>query len=253
MSGLFHTILYQPIFNIFVGLYAVIPDVGVAIILLTIIIKGVLYPLTAKSIKAQKALSVVQPKLSAVKNEHKGNQQKIAEETMKIYKEHNVNPLGSCLPVLIQLPVFLALYWVLRDGLGSQSLEHLYPFIPNPGHINPIAFGFLDLSVGKTIWSLILALLAGVAQWWQTKGMMARRPAGGTGDQKADDMANMMNKQMLYVLPVMTVIIGYQLPAGLALYWFLSTILTGLQQYYLLRDKPTDVVLTVPPTTPPTP
>ena len=86
MSGIFHTILYQPIYNIFVGLYTLIPDVGVAIILLTILIKGVLYPLTAKSIKAQRALSVVQPKLNAIKDEHKGNQQKIAEETMKYTK-----------------------------------------------------------------------------------------------------------------------------------------------------------------------
>lgn len=251
MSGLFHTILYQPIFNVFVGIYSFIPDVGVTIILLTILIKGILYPLTAKSIKAQKALSLVQPKLAAIKNEHKGNQQKIAEETMKIYKEHNVNPLGSCLPVLIQLPVFLALYWVLRDGLGSQSLEHLYAFVPNPGHINPVAFGFLDLSQGKTVWSLVLALLAGVAQWWQTKGMMARQPKSATGDAKTDDMAAMMNKQMLYVLPVMTVFIGYNLPAGLALYWFLSTILTALQQYILLRDaRPGEGEVTPMPPTP---
>ena len=159
-----------------------------------------------------------------------------------------MNPLGSCLPVLIQLPVFLALYWVLRAGLGNGALEGLYSFIPNPGHLNPVAFGFLDLSQGKTVWSLVLALLAGVAQWWQTKGMMARQQKPATGEAKADDMAAMMNKQMLYVLPIMTVFIGYQLPAGLALYWFLSTILTALQQHVLLRSaRPGEGEVVQPP------
>ncbi len=238
MSGLFHIILYQPIYNIFVGLYTLIPDVGVAIILLTILIKAAFYPLTAKSLRAQKAMTAIQPKLTALRDTHKTDKQKLAEETMKLYKEHKVNPLGSCLPVLIQLPVFLALYWVLRDGLGSQGLDALYSFIPRPEHINPFAFGFVDLGVGKNIPSLVLAMLAGVAQWWQTKSMMAKRPKQATGDAKVDDMAEMMNKQMLYVLPIMTVFIGYTLPSGLALYWFFSTVLTAAQQHFLFKKEP---------------
>src|SRR3989344_3484895 len=105
IQTLFRTVLYQPILNLFIGLYSLIPDAGVAILLLTVLIKLLLYPLTAKSIEAQKSLTELQPKLEEIKKQHAGNQQMIAQETMKIYKEHKVNPFGSCLPILIQLPV----------------------------------------------------------------------------------------------------------------------------------------------------
>ena len=232
MRALFNLVIFQPIFNLFVGLYALIPDVGVAIILLTVLIKIILTPLTNKGIRAQASMAELQPKLEGLKRQHKDNPQLLAQETMKLYKEHKVNPVGSCLPLLIQLPVFIALYWVLQAGLANGSLDQLYSFVPNPGKINPISLGFFDLSKR----SIGLAVLAGAAQFWQAKMMVRTRPPKPTPEgAKDEDMMAIMNKQMLYMMPILTVVIGISLPAGLSLYWFVSTVLTGLQQLWLQK------------------
>ena len=238
MYELFQTILYQPIFNLFVGLYHYIPDIGIVILLITALIKGILYPLTDKSIRAQKELAELQPKIDAIKEKHKGNKQEISAATMKMYQEHKINPFGSCLPILIQLPVFIALYWVLRDGLTINDYTLLYSFVPNPGQINTVSLGFLDLS--KTH-NLFLAILAGASQFWQAKMMMRSRPKKPiTEGKKDEDMAAIMNQQMLYVMPLLTVLIGWQFPGGLAWYWLLNTLFTILQQKIVFSrsDKP---------------
>ncbi|OGH68949.1 MAG: hypothetical protein A3J66_00520 [Candidatus Magasanikbacteria bacterium RIFCSPHIGHO2_02_FULL_47_14] len=234
MGELFKILLHQPIFNGFVGLYNLIPDVGVVIVVITVLIKLALYPLTNKSIKAQKSLTDLQPKLEELKQQHKDNQQQLAQETMKLYKEHKVNPLGSCLPLLLQLPIFLALYWVLRDALTKDSFDLLYPFVANPGHIDPVSFGVFDLAKRN----VVLAVLAGLAQFWQAKMFSRKQPPKKAGEGGKDEsMMAAMNKQMLYVMPVMTVVIGLQLPGGLALYWFFSTLLTALQQLVLFKKQ----------------
>lgn len=232
MKAFFTTILYQPIINLFVGLYQVIPDLGVIIFLVTVISKALLWPLTTKSIRSQRVLAELQPKLEALKKEHKDDQQKMASETMRLYREHNINPFSSCLPLLIQLPVFIALYYVLQAVLQSNQFNLLYSFIPNPGTIKTVTFGFLDLHQP----SIVLALLAGASQYWQAKTMIDKQPKpAADADGKNESMSAMMNKQMLYFMPVLTVIIGWKLPAGLTLYWFFSTILTVAQQWYILR------------------
>lgn len=234
MSSLFNVVLFQPIFNSFVALYNFIPDVGVVILLITIITKIILYPLTASSLKAQKSMQELQPKLDALKNQYKDNQQQLAQETMKLYKEHKVNPLGSCLPILVQLPIFLALYWVMQAGLGNTRLDALYPFVSNPGHINTMTLGLLDLKER----SILLAVLAGIAQFLQAKMMVTKQPPKAAGEAGKDEgMMAMMNKQMLYFMPFMTAFIGLQLPGGLSLYWFLSTILTAVQQKVMFKKK----------------
>ncbi len=233
MSGLFETILYQPLFNLFVGLYNVIPDVGVVILMVTVLVKAALYPLTTSSIKAQKSLTDMQPKLDALKKQYKDNQQQLAQETMKLYKEHKVNPFGSCLPLLIQIPVFLALYWVLQKGLTGQDFSLLYSFVKNPGTINTVTLHLFDLKNP----SPVFAVLAGLAQFWQTKMMTTKRSPKAAGEAgKDENMMAMMNKQMLYVFPVMTVLIGLKLPGGLSLYWLLSTVLTALQQEFIFHS-----------------
>jgi YidC/Oxa1 family membrane protein insertase len=136
------------------------------------------------------------------------------------------------LPLLIQIPVFLALYWVLQKGLTGQDFSLLYSFVKNPGTINTVTLNLFDLKNA----SPILAVLAGAAQFWQAKMMTTKRPptTAGTG-AKDENMMAMMNKQMLYIFPVMTVLIGLQLPGGLSLYWLLSTVLTGVQQEIIFR------------------
>lgn len=235
MQAFFQAILYQPIFNGFVALYNLIPDVGIVVLIITVIIKLILYPLTSSSIKSQKALTDLQPKMEALKKEHKGDQQKIAQETMKLYKENKVNPLSSCLPLLIQLPILIALYYVLQRALSDNvSFDLLYPFVSQPDGIKTISLGFIEL--GKV--SPVLAILAGGAQFWQAKMMSTKRPPKEAGvGGKDEGMASMMNKQMLYMMPVLTVVIGFQLPGGLTLYWFLSTLFTALQQLVVFKKK----------------
>ncbi len=240
MTELFNLVLSQPIFNGFVALYNLIPDAGIVILIITVIIKMALYPMTDKSIKAQKALTDLQPKLDKIKEDNKGDQQKIAQETMALYKEHKVNPFGSCLPLLIQLPVFIALYWVLRETLmNGADFSQLYSFVSNPGEISALTLGFFDL--GKN--SFILALLAGGAQFIQARMFSKKRaPAVAGKGGKDENMTAMMNKQMTYFMPFITIIIGYQLPAGLTLYWFLSTLLTAVQQMFIFgKDKKKDI------------
>jgi len=237
MISLFETILYQPIFNLFVALYTLIPDVGAVVFILTVAIKGGLYPLTKSSLQAQQGLKKIQPKLKKIKEKY-DDQQKVAEKTMELYKEHDVNPLSSCLPILIQIPVFIALYWVLRNGLGTSDFHLLYSFVPNPGHINPVSMGLVDL--GKS-GNVILAALAAIAQYLQTKMMnpgasQQTQQEGEEGAEKAN-MMSMMTKQMKYVMPFMMFFIGYTLPAGVALYIFFSTGTTAIQHKMLGQDE----------------
>lgn len=233
MKALFQTIIYRPLFNLLVGLYNFIPghDAGVAIILLTVIIKVILWPLSASSIKSQRAMSSLQPKLNELKAKYKDDKQGLATATMALYKENKVNPFSSCLPVLVQLPVLLGLYWVLRDGLAGNHFNLLYGFVGNPGKLDPVAFGFLDLTA-PSIW---LSALAGLSQYFQAKMFVTKKPVIATPGSKDETMAAMMNKQMLYFMPVLTVIIGMQLPGGLTLYWLVTTLLTIAQQYLILK------------------
>jgi len=235
MIQLFNVILYQPLLNLLVFFYNVVPgsDVGVAIILLTIIIKLILYPLSQQSIKGQKALQDIQPKMDEIKKQYSNDKEKQAQALMQLYKDQKVNPFSSCLPLLIQLPILLAVYQVFRTGLSSNSLDLLYPFIQNPGQLNPIAFGFLDLSKSN----IVLALLAGAAQFWQAKMLSTKKPAIKSAGAKDENLMAAMNKQMLYFMPVTTVFIGISLPGGLVLYWFLVTILTALQQLIVFKKN----------------
>jgi len=239
MTAFFTTILYQPIFNLFVFLYDFIPDMGIIILIVTVAIKLALHPLTTKSIKAQKDLQEMQPKLEALKKEFKGDQQRIAQETMKLYSEHKVNPLGSCLPMLIQLQVFFALYYVLRGLFGEIRFDLLYSFVARPENISPISLGLFDLSQK----SIVLAVLAAGTQFFQARMMQSRKAPKEAGEGGKDEsMTSMMNKQMLYFLPIMTLFIGMSFPGGLTLYWFLSTLFMLLQQMWIFKKhgKPED-------------
>ncbi len=226
--NIFFVIFYQPIFNLLVWLYNILPghDLGLAIIILTFIIRLVLYIPSKKSIKAQKELASIQPEIEKLKEKHKGNQEKMGPELMALYKEKKINPFASCLPLLIQLPFLFAIYKVFLDGLTkSDSLNALYSFVANPGPLNPLAFGFFNLADK----SWVVAALAGIAQFWQSKMMMNKKQSSG--------LSGAVNSQMLYIMPVVTIIIGGQFPAGLTFYWLLTTLFSIAQQYIVLRGK----------------
>lgn len=240
MYHLFQVIFYQPILNLLVFLYNTISlqDLGVAIILLTVLIKLILWPLSRKSIQSQKALQELQPKIEELKVQYKDKQQEMGRALMDLYKQHKVNPFSSCLPLLLQLPFFIAVYQVFRDGL-SKHLELVYPFIKRPEVINSVFLGFLDLSKPN----IYLAVMAGAAQFWQAKMMMAKKVQKDTNATKEDSMSAIMNKQMLYFMPALTVFIGVTLPGGLTMYWLVMTLLTVLQQTLIARTQKTTSVV----------
>lgn len=230
---MFTTLIYQPLFNLLIWLVNVIPgnDVALAIIAMTIIIRIVLYPLSASSIKSQRAMTALQPKLEALKAKHKDDKQALAQATMALYKENKVSPFSSCLPLLIQLPVLLGLYWVVLRGLNGEGFDLLYSFVYNPGSINPIGLGIVDLAKP----SYVLAILAGIGQFFQARQLNRTRPAVKTDGSKDENMMAQMNKNMMYFMPLLTVVIGTQLPGGLALYWLVNTLLQIGQQYVVFR------------------
>ncbi len=228
----FFAVFYQPIFNFLIWLYNVIPgnDLGVAIIILTFVIRLILYPLSKKSIKSQKEMQTIQPEIEKIKEKYKGDQQKMGPEIMALYKEKKINPFSSCLPMLVQLPFLFAIYRVFFDGLTKDdSMSALYSFVANPGTLDVVAFGFFDLS--QKSW--IVALLAGAAQFWQTKMLMAKRQAGA----KPGGAAAAMSNNMLYFMPLVTIFIGSRFPAGLTFYWLLTTLFSVAQQYIVLSKK----------------
>jgi len=233
MREFFHAILYKPLYNLLIALVAFMPghDMGLAIIAITIIIRLILHPFSISAFRSQRSIQRMQPMLRELKEKHKGDQKAFGEASMKLYKDNKVNPASSCLPLLLQLPILLALYWVLRDGMNSVDVSQLYSFIPHPENVSAIAFGFLDLHKSNAI----IAILAGAAQFIQAKMIQTPAPAIKTEGSKDEAMMSMMNKQVLYLMPLLTVFIGWSLPAGLTIYWFLATVLTIAQQWYIFR------------------
>lgn len=247
LGNLYNTFLYQPLFNALIWIYHVLPwhDLGVAIILLTLFIKLLLFYPSLKGIRAQRSMQDLNPKLEAVKKEYADDKEELGRQIMALYKEHKVSPVSSCLPLLIQLPILIALFHVFQAGLKidattgllvPDSVSHLYGFLRDTyttTALNKDFLGFMDLTATHNI---VLAVAAGLAQFFQTKMMQSKRPVVKSEGSKDEDMTAIMNKQMMYVLPVMTVIFGYQFPSGVTLYWLASTLFTWIQQLFFLRD-----------------
>lgn len=236
ISTIYNEAIYRPLLNLLVFFYNIIPghDIGVVIVLLTILIRLILAPSFHKSLKSQKALNDLQPKLSELKEKHKDNKEAQARALMDLYKEHKINPLGSCLPLLVQLPVLIALYQVFNKALNNH-LAGLYSFVAQPEMINPKFLGLVDLSKP----SIAFGVVAGLAQYWQSKLMMPKNP----GNQ--DATAKAMALQTTYVLPVISVIIAIKLPAGLPLYWIVTTLFAVGQQYWINRKSAASAITPV--------
>ncbi len=230
-KALMTQILYQPLFNVLMLFYVYLPgrDFGVAIIVLTLIIRLILYPSYAQTLKAQQELKRIQPEIDEIRKRHKDNQAKQSEELMNVYKTNKVNPLGSCLPLLIQLPILYALYKVFMAGLNVDSLKLLYSWFPHiPTEINPTFLHFVpipSLEINLATPNIYLAVLAGVAQLWQSWLMMKLSPSTPT-----TGVNKLINMQMMYLFPILTIFIGMSLPAALALYWVATTVFTAIQQ-----------------------
>lgn len=230
ISQLFNNFLYKPLFNILIALYVFIPgsDFGVAIIVLTIFIKLLLYPLNVKAIKSQKAFAKLQPQIKEIQEKYKNEKQKQTTEIMALYKKEKINPFSGIGPLFIQLPVLIALYWVFQRGISMEYMKELYSFMPVPGQIKASFLGIIDLTKP----SIFLAVLSGILQYWQAKiSLFQNKSAASKEKKKKPDFADMMGKQMLYFMPIFTVIVLFSIPSAIGLYWSVSTLFMIIQQY----------------------
>lgn len=248
MGEIFNTVLYEPLLNLLFYITNLIPgnDLGVAIIILTVLIKLALFYPSLKSLRSQKALQEVQPHIEELKKKYADDKEELGRQIMTFYKENKVNPLSSCLPLLVQLPILYALFRVFFGGLETDpetgiliasQLEHFYEplkIIFSTQAVNTSFLGIVDLSKANNI---VLAGLAGLIQFLQARMLQAKKAPVKSSGAKDENMASSINKQMMYFMPIITVIFGYQFPAGVTLYWLSSTAFTWIQQLIFLKEK----------------
>lgn len=230
----FHSALYRPVFNALVLIYNFLPghDLGIAIIVLTCIIRILLHPSTLKSLKSQKALQELQPKIKEIQDKFKKDKGEQGKAMMELYKKEKINPLSGCLPVLFQLPILIALFLVLKGLAGSSnSLDPslFYSFVPFLKEVNPSFLGVVNLTTP----CYVLAVAAGIFQFFQTKMITGNNK---TSSKKSGDFSQVMQKQMLYLFPVFTIIILWRLPSAIALYWMTTSLFSIGQQYIAFKD-----------------
>ncbi|HOK35179.1 MAG TPA: YidC/Oxa1 family membrane protein insertase [Candidatus Pacearchaeota archaeon] len=254
---LFQEVLYRPVLNLLVFFYNLpFVDLGIAIIFLTILIRLILWPLNSKAIKNQRDTQIktqeFQDKMKEIQEKYKNNPNRQNEELTKFWQERKFNPFASLLPMIIQIVVLIALYQALRNILQPEGLNLLYSFVSKPDIINPTFLKFLDLS--KT--NGVLAVLAGVAQYFSSKinfdlqeKDLKKKKKNQLQHQKYEKnrkkldpteemqkrMQKMMQGQMLYFMPILTIFICFALPAALSLYWCLSSIIGIVQQKMISR------------------
>lgn len=233
-TNIWNTLLYAPLLNALAFLVSVIPggDVGVAVILLTILVKLLTFPLSQKSIESQAAMNLLAPELNKIK-ESGATKEEQARMTFELYKKHKTNPFSGCLLILIQLPIIFALYYVFSKAINFNS-ELIYSFISVPEKMNMFFLGIIDIG-GK---SLFLALLAGVSQYLQAY-FMPKPPAvkNSASPTFAESFGKSMNMQMKYVFPFVVAFIAYTISGAIALYWITSNLFAVGQQIYVNKTE----------------
>lgn len=240
---MFDLILVKPMINALVLFYSFIPfhDFGLAIILLTLIIRAVLWPLQGQTLRSQKALNKLQPGIKKISEKYKNDPKKVQAMTLELYKEKEVNPLSSCLPTLIQLPLLFALFYALIKFKNPDFIKLADPTTGLPGYLyiwvkdlgfvksalsQPFTTNLFGLvSLAKP--NIFLAIVAGATQFLQTKLMTPK-------NQAASGQAAQTMNMMLYMFPALTVFIGLTLPGALPLYWIITSGAAALQQWLIM-------------------
>lgn len=253
MSQLWHLLLYQPFVNSLIFLYEIFfHNLGWAIIVLTVILRAILIPLTLPSLKAAKKIKELTPEMEKLKKKYGNDRQQLAKAQMELYRQHGANPAAGCLPQIIQLIILVALYQAFINVLKANGdvvarlNQVLYPSLRlSEGTIINTQFFWLDLAKPDVFHLPGLALplpglfliLAALIQFISSKMMQpavmeAQKEAAKT-ENKTDDLGAAMQSQMLYLFPLMTIFIGYSFPSGLILYWFVFSLFTAIQQYFV--------------------
>ncbi len=234
ISAFFHAVFYNPIYNALVALVAIVPgnDVGVAVIVVTVLIRLLLLPFSLSAARTQRAMKTLEPKIKELKEKHKGDKEKEAVATLALYKEEKVNPFASILTVFIQIPVLLALYWVFRyEPFSHVNTTLLYSFTPIPHAFSLLFFGIISVS-GK---SLTLAILAGISQFLQANLALSgtMKPSDAKGMQ--NDFQRVMGLQLKYVFPFIIGTISYTTSGAVALYFITTNLVGAAQELHVRR------------------
>ena len=276
--NIWNQVLVWPILNVLIALYkfftwAHIPGpLGFAVIGLTLIIRLLLYPLMQAQLRSARKMAKLKPHLDALNVKHKNDKQALQQAQLALYKEHGVNPAAGCLPLLIQMPVLIALYsvfyQVLNSGNLAKELAIINKVVYSPTlHLKTLDLSFfgLNLAVKPSQWQhfgwwlLAIPLVTALLQWYQSKLMLASSPmTAPTGDQqvktdakkpadskvlavkeekKPEDTAAEMQKQMAIITPIMFAYFAFQFPVGLALYWNVFGLFGIMQQLAINREK----------------
>jgi YidC/Oxa1 family membrane protein insertase len=235
IGQIFYYIFTQPISNVLLLLYHLFDNMALSIIVLTLIVRLALFPLTLKQLKSTKATQAIQPLIADVKKKYKDQKEQYAA-MQAIYKEYGVNPVAGCLPLLVQLPILYGLFFALREVLNATNVNTLnnliYPFLPKlsalPSVLMPWFGGPINLAQTNAAQHIyLLPLLAGVATFLQLR-MSQPRTRSGAKDAMTQQMAIMQ-----YIMPVITIFFSWNFAAGLALYWTTTSVFSMVQQYFV--------------------
>lgn len=235
---MFNTLLVEPLFNLLALIYAYVPgaDFGVAIIILTVIVRLALWPIVNKQLHSQKAMQRIAPDVKKVKEKAKGDRTKESQMLMELYKEKGINPFASLVPLLVQLPLLFALFIVLRDIVKPGEIASFaYDPIANlsairaiieGGQFRPTFLGYFDLAKS----SIILSALAAGVQAYQAKQLMPKDMSDMAPEARA------ISKATITLFPVLTFIVGLTLPSALPLFWAATSLIAILQQHLVLKQ-----------------
>jgi len=230
---IYYTLLYQPMLNFLILIYVYTNNFGIAVIILTFLVRLAINPLNKKALESQKMMSEIQPRLKEIQTKYKSEPEKQAQEMIALYKDKKFNPFSSIFLLLIQLPIIIALFQIFKGGIIMDP-QHIYSFISLPEVINPYFLG-IDLSSPN----MILAVIAAIAQFFQAKTGFVKNKKVETKEPKdqATQITEMMQKQMVFMLPIVTLFVLSYLPSALGLYWIVTTIMTIYQQKQILKEK----------------
>ncbi|OGI74178.1 hypothetical protein A3D42_01880 [Candidatus Nomurabacteria bacterium RIFCSPHIGHO2_02_FULL_41_18] len=224
--------LYKPLINALAFLVSIIPggDLGIAVILITILIKLILFPLSQHSIRNQAAMAMLGPEINKIKANGKSKEEQ-ARLTFELYKKHKTNPFSGCLVQIPIIIIFISLYYVFYKGVNFNT-ESLYSFVHIPENINLLFLGILDISQKN----IILAILAGASQYFQAYFMPKLPSSQATPGSFQESFSKSMNMQMKYFFPFLMAFIAYG-SGALALYWITSNVFTIFQQIYVGKTE----------------
>lgn len=237
ISSLFHGLFYDPLYNLLVFIIQHVPggDVGLATIIVTIIVKVILFPLSKQATKTQLKMKVLEPELAKIKEQYGSNREEFGRKTLEFYRNNQLNPFASFFLILLQLPVIIALAYIfISGGLPSIKSELLYSFVQVPSVISTLFIGLVDVG-GR---SIILSIIAGLAQFIQIRLSVPAytAPANPTKNPSfSDDLAKSMNVQMRYIMPLIMFFVCLSVSGAVALYWITGSIFTIGQELYFRR------------------